>query len=74
MSAWQSMETAPRDNEHVLLLTRNARASSRRKPPQVVGHSRDGVSWWSVPGFYQIYPTHWMPLPDPPSPGEEPTA
>jgi hypothetical protein len=57
MSEWQPIETAPRDGQRVLMLT--------AKHYVITGFFSNG--WWlSHPGVYQIHPTHWMPLPEPP--------
>ena len=55
---WQSIDTAPRDGTTVLL------ASPRGRMANGNWHQTYGV--WSWP-YVLIEPTHWMPLPDPPS-------
>ena len=67
-SAWQDIETAPKDR--TLWLVEDGALSGLRVAHQEMG-------WW-VPdkryeagGYWQgvsniLAPTHWMPLPDPP--------
>ena len=68
MTAWQPIETAPRDGARVLLWPRIM---------QHTGERRVEIGYWHQPanpnhtGFWvaagrQI--THWQPLPDPPEP------
>lgn len=79
MSEWQPIETAPKDGTDVLLF----RATKYRVlPPTVAGWFDKGV----IPGWYTYdepdkafdgEPTHWMPLPAPPSlqpASEQPTS
>ncbi len=58
MSAWQPIETAPRDGAHILVW------DSLRKIP--VPAQFDGVYIAHFLGDKVIHPTHWMPLPQPP--------
>lgn len=51
---WQPISTAPKDGDHILLLTVTG--------AMVVGYWR-AVYWTSVPGRWALDPTHWMPLP-----------
>ena len=62
MADWQPIETAPREQAVLVCEPRRVGAGSYL----LVARSRDGKSWWSIPGVYNCYPTHWMPLPDPP--------
>ena len=67
--AWQPIETAPKDGTNVLLIN--------RKGNQAAGlwmNSLLGVGWYLRGGnqpdtFFNDHhgPTHWMPLPPPPS-------
>lgn len=74
MNAWHSMETAPKDTA-VLVHEQKRGVLGDDVRYTFVARSRDGASWWSIPGVYQCHPTHWQPLPDPPvvSPAQEPT-
>lgn len=55
---WQDISTAPKDTTAVLVWT--ARGA--------VVASKNRHSWWSTkPGLYSCAPTHWQPLPAPPS-------
>lgn len=61
MSAWKSIETAPKDN--VILLTDGGYCVSG------FWHVNSWMIGWSTDIFHitiKIAPTHWMPLPDPP--------
>lgn len=63
---WQPMETAPKDGSHILVWRDSGVHLVRWKR---VG---DDGFWdeWHVPlRNLSIQPTHWMPLPDPPSKG-----
>ncbi len=70
---WQPIETAPKDEETVLLFSPIA----ARKPFITVGwFDVDKYRWFMLDacahshGFIAQQPTHWMPLPAPPSIGE----
>jgi hypothetical protein len=64
---WQAIGSAPKDGTRVLL-------HPGPKGYSVVGRRSLTNGWWeALPGKYQIRPTHWMPLPDPPEP-EKPEA
>lgn len=56
---WQPIETAPKDGTHVLLHEPNGFSG-------VAGLCHFGM-WLYFPGLEPIYPTHWMPLPAPPT-------
>ena len=71
MSAWKTMDTAPRDGTQILAFANGAHG------PHDVFY---GVAEWAVDGpgkiqphvedwvwSFAIRPTHWMPLPTPPS-------
>ena len=73
MSDWQPIETAPKDGTLVLLF--------QLVPPRMTGADHDIPhiyisSWWkgndlNPPNWKDHFlgqPTHWMPLPKPPSP------
>jgi hypothetical protein len=58
---WQKIETAPKDGHAYLMMI------GGRVPFVawwVTGDEAGG--WWRGDAGYRIYPTHWMPLPDPP--------
>jgi hypothetical protein len=55
---WQSIETAPRDGTDVLLWLHDAGACCG-----YYHYDR----WWADNGDAIVDPTHWMPLPRPPS-------
>lgn len=60
---WRPIESAPKDGTRVLVW---------RRREQGYDHVRMGVDWCKN-GVWQksrrdMHPTHWMPLPPPPSP------
>lgn len=61
MDKWESIETAPKDGNHILLFRPNI---------QYIGYYGGANSGWRInaPGLPAMWPlpTHWMPLPDPP--------
>jgi hypothetical protein len=68
MSEWQSIDTAPKDGTPVLLWTDHEHAIAEW----------NGGEWWLIacqealfdgdrPATVPCRPTHWMPLPKPPS-------
>lgn len=62
---WHQIETAP-VGVRVLVIE-----MSRTDPiPVAATRGKNHGRWHSIPGAYQIKPTHWMPLPDPPEAGE----
>jgi hypothetical protein len=56
---WQPIETAPKDGTHVLAWWRE-----EGDPPEVV---RWSAGWVDDYGTRYIEPTHWQPLPSPPT-------
>lgn len=72
MSDWQPIETAPKDGRHVLLAVTN-------DPPNFPGYVSEGYYEEDRDCWYQanthwtdqfdgaLYPSHWMPLPEPPA-------
>ena len=63
MSEWQPIETAPRDNEKIILIW------DADDKFIYQGHllEDDEISIWvTLEGFAIDKPTHWMPLPEPP--------
>ena len=65
MSEWRPIDSAPRDTTRVMLF-----APTRAFPEAVIvgWYSDRGKEWLSEPGMWQRNPTHWMPLPDTPTP------
>ena len=64
MSKWQPIETAPRDETHVLVWTGGAMTTAKYDLE---------FDWWEIvvpsEGYREsdcVSPTHWMPLPEPP--------
>lgn len=68
MSEWRPLDSYPGENLRVLVRRVDAPHRSRWHHPQpiIVAYSKTGERWYSEPGMYQTYPTHWMPLPEPP--------
>ena len=62
MTEWQPIETAPKDETRILMY-RTGYAESTA----VGAYWPTWEQWVSVPGSYTWKPTHWMPLPKPPS-------
>lgn len=69
VTTWQPIETAPKDGTFVLLLEEDgdpvigAFVDFKGKEPS--GYHN---GWFdNISGQYEITPTHWMPLPDPPT-------
>lgn len=77
MSEWQTIETAPRDGEPILIWKPDEPRVGEYMMSAywsedlngfvpVGGHNKQGYfSEWA--GCDQGYPTHWQPLPEPPS-------
>jgi hypothetical protein len=59
---WQPIETAPKIGNGSPILLLFSRATG-----VFVGRWMGPWGWVSVPGKYGRHPTHWMPLPPPPS-------
>jgi hypothetical protein len=68
---WQPIETAPKDGANVVVYARRGSNGTIRRTRRgcmaSVAHFEAGWGWLSSPGDYQLYPTHWMPLPAPPA-------
>jgi hypothetical protein len=58
-SKWQPIETAPRDGNSVLVVHRGNDLK--------IAYNGGANGWRTIPGAWQIMPTHWMPLPEPPA-------
>lgn len=73
MSEWQPIETAPKNGHPIIAYQPGGvYGSGISYPPSV------GLAWWRAadannPAHWEgplnprDYPTHWMPLPDPPT-------
>lgn len=67
MSAWQPIDTAPRDGTELLLW-----GPCRRFPDEGCYRADANVGWWSAGSWITRTPrevclaTHWQPLPAPP--------
>jgi len=57
---WRPIETAPKDGEQILTYSPFGRCSVR-----IWGEGDDGEMAWQ-PRIRGYFPTHWMPLPEPP--------
>ena len=73
---WQTIETAPKDGTHVIgWFPEFGKAGKARQtaPSYAENVYWNGVEWsWVQDGDTPIHqPTHWMPLPAPPSEGGE---
>lgn len=55
---WQPIETAPKDGRTKILL---------KTPYSPNGCEAYSNTWWTVGFSAECKPTHWMPLPSPPS-------
>lgn len=67
---WQPIETAPKADDVPLLLfgPSTGEVSGHRDPAIMIGY-RFGATWYELGGDYytvHVFPTHWMPLPEPP--------
>lgn len=74
MSEWQPITTAPRDEDPVLIYDPNAHhdgngfAVASFQPP--IPEQKMGEAWLGcdeLSNWVEYHPTHWMPLPPPPS-------
>jgi hypothetical protein len=64
MNEWQPIETAPKDGTEILVY-HNECCSVREW-----GKNDDGDEIW-LPRIRGFFPTHWMPLPNPPKQEKE---
>jgi hypothetical protein len=72
MSDWRKIETAPMDGTEILAVRGKLQCviSYRSwKPGDSCWETRDRT--WRSDHGYHMSPTHWQPLPEPPSPTEE---
>lgn len=62
--AWRSIETAPRDGTRVLL---GFAGRDQLDGHEIGSWDADKACWYDgVEERYKLYPTHWLPLPEPP--------
>jgi hypothetical protein len=61
--AWQPIETAPRDGTEILAYN----AFAGRYLTRFVDGEWPKYGWDNMTGVWYPRPTHWMPLPPPPS-------
>lgn len=62
-TGWQPIETAPKDDRTLLLFDGEVRVGWRLNDKWIELSASDFES----EGFTTLHPTHWMPLPEPPS-------
>jgi len=76
VSAWQSIETAPKDGTEILVC-KATDADGRAIGREAFGLFVQRAAWWDLEGWIvycsmikepQLFfdPTHWMPIPTPP--------
>lgn len=79
MTEWQDISTAPKDGTHIILFGHIVPSERHQteyvRPFAVTGcwESLDD-SWCAIPGEWDgpfVRATHWMPLPSPPTSGDE---
>ena len=68
---WQPISTAPKDGTNVVVYARRDSKGVIRRTRRAcyinVAHYEKGYGWLTSPGDYTVIPTHWLPLPPPPS-------
>lgn len=63
MSEWRPIETAPKDGTTILVAGQGSTAwMAKWRPMKRVPDRWESIGLGALP----FYPTHWMPLPDPP--------
>jgi len=70
---WQPIETAPKDGTEILVYRKDAGVLVIQfvAPYDMVGTHDTEPDWFTTYGEHIAdVPTHWMPLPDPPTEGE----
>lgn len=69
---WQPIETAPKDGSDFVMLDAKVGTATVGKWMADVDWINEGKKdgeWMAVPGWFPLLaPTHWMPLPDLPTP------
>ena len=71
MSEWQPIETAPRDGTNIVLfdgqrVSVGGWVSAADQGAEPGEEYLISAGWWSL-DLSDNQPTHWMPLPDPPT-------
>lgn len=66
LSAWQSIETAPHDGSDVLVYGRGSYAVAHWDGRE--WRDIGDIGWSGMSGDDGNQPTHWIPLPAPPTP------
>ena len=69
-SGWATIESAPRNGSRLILWA--TKFPLIQTPFAVMGRFDDGLGWVADPpdeqmGLIQVQPSHWLPLPPPPS-------
>ena len=70
MSEWRHIDTAPKDGSDILIFSQKHGRRVARYEPFQWGKSLEwfiGLEQGWCGGTYDCAPTHWMPLPPPPS-------
>ena len=62
---WQPIDTAPKTTEPILVLVRDFFDGSGRHWTK--GYWSNYLNRWCGEGGHEIFPTHWLPLPEYPS-------
>lgn len=65
-SAWQPVETAPKDGTSILGYVLPPRMQANLEGPRIVKWAGE-YGMWSMPGISGLTCSHWMPLPSPPT-------
>lgn len=61
---WMPIESAPKDGTRILAYEKRLDGDHQYSPYDVVFW--DETDWYAPCHIYTTYPTHWMPLPEPP--------
>ncbi len=62
--AWQPIDTAPnREASYLAIVFCHRKGGSASV---IAARRYPSGRWVSEPGYWDVHPTHWMPLPDPP--------
>lgn len=64
-NGWMPIETAPKDWSDVLLHVPDLESDWRT---ECEGYFDADAELWRAPAFDVVTPTHWQPLPKPPTP------